>query len=64
MAKEKPLDLAVVQAWLAAWEEADLFQTLRFAIFRAWFETVIVWSLLPAGLAARRIAWCFVAGGV
>jgi hypothetical protein len=25
MAQEKPLDLAVVQAWLAAWNESDVF---------------------------------------
>ena len=25
MAREKPLDLAVVQAWLAAWNESDVF---------------------------------------
>jgi hypothetical protein len=25
MAQEKPLDVAVVQAWLAAWDESDLF---------------------------------------
>jgi hypothetical protein len=25
MAQEKPLDLAVVQAWLAAWNERDVF---------------------------------------
>jgi hypothetical protein len=25
MAREKPLDLAVVQAWLAAWNESDIF---------------------------------------
>jgi hypothetical protein len=25
MAREKPLDLAVVQAWLAAWKESDLY---------------------------------------
>jgi hypothetical protein len=25
MAREKPLDLAVVQAWLAAWNERDVF---------------------------------------
>jgi hypothetical protein len=25
MAREQPLDLAVVQAWLAAWNESDIF---------------------------------------
>jgi len=25
MARVKPLDLAVVQAWLAAWDESDVF---------------------------------------
>jgi hypothetical protein len=25
MAREKPIDLAVLEAWLAAWEEDDLF---------------------------------------
>jgi hypothetical protein len=25
MAREKPLDVAVVQAWLAAWDESDVF---------------------------------------
>jgi hypothetical protein len=25
MAREKPLDLSVVQAWLAAWNESDIF---------------------------------------
>jgi hypothetical protein len=25
MAREKPLDLAVVEAWLAAWKESDVF---------------------------------------
>jgi hypothetical protein len=25
MAREKPLDLAVVQAWLSAWNERDIF---------------------------------------
>jgi hypothetical protein len=24
MAREKPLDLSIVQAWLAAWNESDI----------------------------------------
>jgi hypothetical protein len=33
MAREKPLDLAVVKAWLAAWNESDVFSDPLFATF-------------------------------
>jgi hypothetical protein len=33
MAREKPLDLAVVKAWLAAWNERDVFPMLPFTTF-------------------------------
>jgi hypothetical protein len=33
MAQEKPLDVAVVQAWLAAWDESDLFPMPPFTTF-------------------------------
>jgi hypothetical protein len=61
MAQEKPLDLAVVQAWLTAWDESDLFsdaaiQHLQSLIADTHCIVVVTlgWGREPHSLVFRR----------
>ncbi len=71
MGREKPLDLAIVQAWLAAWNERDVFSDaavnhLRSLITEAHCLVVVILGLgrEPRSRVFRRVkrvlrrAWC------
>jgi hypothetical protein len=53
MAQEKPLDLFIVQAWLAAWNESDVFSD---ASVRHFQSLIIDPLCLYLGLAGSRAA--------
>jgi hypothetical protein len=62
MAREKPLDVTVVQAWLAAWDESDLFSEAAIHHFQSFIadpHCLVVLTLRvgrePRSLVFRRV---------
>jgi hypothetical protein len=59
MAREKPLDVAVVQAWQAAWNESDIFSDAAVLHLQSFIQDPLCSSSSHWGWAASRAAWCF-----